>query len=131
MIKAKELKEIVKARLRDAEALYRNNRYDGAVYLCGYSIEVALKARICRTLKWDGFPSTKKEFQDYQSFKTHSLDVLLSLCGLELKIKTDYMTEWSDIVSWDPEVRYKPIGSASRSDAFNMIESAKVLLKVL
>jgi len=131
MILRNELKKIARARLRDAEVLYKNRRYDGAVYLCGYAVEVALKDRICRTLKWAGYPATRSEFQSYQSFKTHDLSVLLSLSGIESKIKAQYLAEWSDIAPWHPEVRYKPIGTANRSDAFNMIEATKTLLKVL
>ena len=131
MIPRNELRKIAHARLRDAEILYKNRRYDGAVYLCGYAVEVALKARICRTLKWAGYPATRSEFQSYQSFKTHDLDVLLNLSGVESKIKIQYFAEWSDIAAWEPEVRYKPIGTTNRIDVFNMIEATKTLLKVL
>ena len=88
MISIAELRKIVSARLRDAEVLHQGGRFDGAVYLCGYAVELALKARICKTLKWSGFPSTNSEFQGLQSFKTHRLDLLLSLFGQEAKIKT-------------------------------------------
>jgi hypothetical protein len=47
MIPIKELLKISQARLRDSDALLGAHRYDGAIYLCGYAIELALKARIC------------------------------------------------------------------------------------
>ncbi len=56
-------------------------RYDGAVYLAGYTVELALKARICEVLNWSGYPATSKEFDGYRSFRTHDLRVLLSLSG--------------------------------------------------
>ncbi len=87
MISIQELKRIASARLKDAEILYQGKRYDGAVYLCGYAVELTLKAKICKILKWSGFPSTNSEFQGLQSFKTHRLDLLLSLSGQEGKIK--------------------------------------------
>jgi len=127
MLKVTELEEIAKARLRDAQVLLDAGRYDGAVYLCGYAVEVALKARICRTLSWSGYPSTRAEFQNFQSFRTHSLDVLLSLSGIEAEIKSNYLAQWSGVVAWEPEARYKPVGSASPGDASLMIESAKTL----
>jgi HEPN domain-containing protein len=65
MLTVKELRKIARTRLREAEALYQAKQYDGATYLCGYAIEAALKARICKTLNWEGYPSTKKQFQDY------------------------------------------------------------------
>lgn len=131
MLSRRELKQIARARLKDAEVLVGAKRYDGASYLCGYAVEVALKAKICETLKWKGFPSTRKEFENYQSFKTHSLDVLLALAGVEEKIKKRYLTEWSVVAEWDPEARYKPVGKVSEGDSRLMIESTKGLLAAL
>ena len=106
-------------------------RYDGASYLCGYAVEVGLKAKICETLKWKGFPSTNKEFANYQSFKTHSLDVLLTLSGVEEKVKKRYLVEWSVVAEWDPEARYKPTGKVSEADSKLMIDSTKALMAAL
>ncbi len=106
-------------------------RYDGWVYLCAYSVEIALKARVCRTLKWDGFPSTNKDFEGYHNFRTNKLDVLLHLSGAEKKIKAKYFVEWSVVAKWEPDTRYKQIGTATSSEATDMISSVKVLLKVL
>jgi hypothetical protein len=131
MIAAAELKRISRARLRDSQVLFKNKRYDGAVYLCGYAVEIALKARICKALRWSGFPSTNGEFSTLKSFKTHNLDVLLTLSGIQEKIKNKYFTEWSLIATWDPEVRYKSVGSATKADASNIIQSADVLVKAL
>jgi len=131
MLKVAELVDIANGRLIDAEILLEAARFDGAVYLCGYAVEIALKARICRTLSWPGYPFTKPEFQNLQTFRTHDLDVLLSLSGVERAIKANYLAQWSAIAEWDPEVRYKPIGTAQPQDAKLMIESAKSLLGVL
>ena len=131
MINRTELRKIARVRLKDAEALLRAGRYDGAIYLGGYVVELALKSRICKTLKWTGFPQTRGEFQSFQSFKTHDLDVLLSSSGVEDKIKAKYLAEWSAVASWDPEARYNPIGSASKTDAELLIEAARKLLSVL
>jgi HEPN domain-containing protein len=130
MISRIDLRKLANARLADSEILFEKGRYDGAVYLSGYAIEVALKARICRTLKWPDFPSSAKEFEPYRSLRTHDLDVLLSLSGIEKKIKPKHLTEWSIIATWDPEVRYKST-KAKRQDALSMIEAVKTLLKVL
>lgn len=131
MISRADLKKIARARLRDAEVLHRSRRYDGAIYLCGYAIEIALKGRICQTLSWSGYPSTGGEFQHYQSFRTHNLLVLLRLSGVEEKIKTTLTAEWSAVAVWDPEVRYKPIGNVTRQASELMLASARVLLRVL
>jgi HEPN domain-containing protein len=131
MLEKSELKRIAHARIEDGEVLLNSERYDGAIYLCGYAVEIALKERICRTLDWSGYPSAKKEFSNYQSFRTHNLDVLLRLSGSEHKIRTEFLAEWSAVAEWDPEIRYKPIGSATKQSAELMIESSKKLLSVL
>lgn len=131
MIDRTDLRKIAYARLQDAEALISNHRYDGAVYLCGYAVEIALKARICKTLRWQGFPSTNSEFQNYRSFQTHNLDVLLHLSGIEVRIKNSYFAEWSVIGNWDPDARYKPIGSAVKADTENMVTAARTLVRTL
>jgi HEPN domain-containing protein len=129
MILTKDVIEIARARLRDASILLEAKRYDGAVYLCGYAVELALKAKICQTLKWSGYPSTKAEFKDYHSFRTHDLDVLLHLTGWEEFVKTSLFTEWSAVAQWNPEARYQPIGTVKESDAQLMIAAAKLLLE--
>ncbi len=106
-------------------------RYDGAVYLCGYAVEIALKARICGTLKWNAYPFTASEFQKYQSFRTHDLDVLLHLSGRGAKIKSNYLLQWSAVMSWDPSSRYGAIGSKSAADAEEMLNSTRALLRAL
>jgi len=131
MLKRTELKKIAQARIEDGEILLNSHRYDGAIYLCGYAVEISLKERICRTLGWDGYPSTTKEFANYQSFRTHNLDVLLRLSGSEHKIRTEFLAEWSAVAEWDPEIRYKPIGSATKKSAELMIDSSRKLLSVL
>jgi hypothetical protein len=131
MLTKLELRLIARARLQDAEALFRANRYDGSIYLCGYAIEIGLKNKICKTLRWNEFPFTKREFQNFQSFKTHNLDILLKLSGAESKIKIDFLAEWSIVATWEPDARYKPSGSSSGAEAQLMIDAAKIILRQL
>jgi HEPN domain-containing protein len=131
MISRADLINLARGRLKDAQVLLDAGRYDGAIYLGGYVVEVALKNRICKTLRWSGLPQTSGEFQNYQSFKTHKLNVLLRLSGVEAKIRASYVAKWSAVVTWDPEIRYNPIGSTSQTKAESLIEAAKILLKAL
>jgi hypothetical protein len=55
MISVAEPDSIARARIEDAQALLTAGRFDGATYLYGYAVEVALKARICRPLGWTEF----------------------------------------------------------------------------
>ena len=119
------------AKLKDAEVLLKNRRYDGCVYMCGYVVELALKARTCKTLKWVNFPETSSEFINYRSFKTHNLDILLTLSGLETKIKLSHFADWNNVNQWNPEMRYGPVGTITSIEAKDMIDSTKNLLRVL
>ena len=131
MIPTSDLRAIAKARLQDAQVLLLARRFDGAFYLCGYSVELALKARICRTLKWSGFPQTGKEFQGLQSVKTHDLEVLLRFSGIEDRIKRKHMSEWSVVLDWNPEKRYQSVGQSTKQQSTDMLTSAKRLLAVI
>jgi hypothetical protein len=131
MISRAELLDLARARIRDAEALRRAGRYDGAVYLAGYAVELCLKARICRTLRWQGFPETTGEFHGFTSLKTHNLDVLLRLSGVEAKVKATSLGDWSLAAQWSPEIRYRPAGSATATDADDMLLVAKNLRRAL
>ncbi len=128
MLTPLELRGIAEARLQDAELLFTAGRLDGAFYLSGYAVELALKARICQTLDWNSYPSTAGEFKGYQSFRTHDLDILLHLSGVENRIRLQYLVEWSAFSPWSPETRYQPIGTANRQDVQLMIKSARTLL---
>ena len=131
MIPVVELGKIARARLEDAKVLLAAGRFDGATYLCGYAVEVALKARICRTLNWSEFPSTGVEFQAYRSFQTHELDVLLRLSGQEARVKQNHFALWNTVAIWKAESRYNVIGTAQQGDAAVMIQAAEAILAVL
>lgn len=131
MIATNDLRAMARARLRDARVLLRSERFDGAFYLCGYAVELALKARICRTLRWSGFPETGQDFKGLQSIKTHDLEILLKFSGIEAKIKTAHLAEWSVVLDWNPEKRYQSIGQSTAQQATDMVTCAKRLLEVL
>lgn len=132
MLTVVDLTSIARARLADAKALLSSGRFDGAAYLCGYSVEMALKARIVKTLRWvDGFPEEGGDFTGLQSFKTHNLGTLLHLSGWKPKIRTKFAVQWSNVSQWDPESRYERPGGVTQAQAQAMIESSKVILKAL
>jgi hypothetical protein len=129
MIAQADLKAMAREKLRDAQALFRAGRYDGSIYLSGYAMELILKARICQTLRWPGFPETKGEFENYQSFRTHNLEVLLHLSGIEDRIKQHYLSAWSVVSGWKPEIRYQRAGTATSSQAQAILESVRILIE--
>lgn len=136
MISHCELQSNAKTRLNDAKILYEHRHYDGAVYLCGYAVELALKAIICKNLKLEGIPNTSKEFDTIvttiQKLKTHNLGNLLVLAGqvIETDTKQKHLEDWSVVLNWDPEMRYAPIkGQLLKSDASSIIKATSRLLR--
>lgn len=48
-----DFQQLADSRLLEAKTLLANNLFDGAVYLAGYALELALKARICKIIDTD------------------------------------------------------------------------------
>jgi hypothetical protein len=124
-LKPEDLHELAEERLADAEALYDAKRYEGAFYICGYAVEVALKKKICTTLGWSEYPTSGKL---YVSFKTHDLEFLLHLSGVEKNFVLS--AEWSIVMKWGVEIRYSSEKIKSE-DVKLMIEAARSLVRKL
>ncbi|MBL0340737.1 MAG: hypothetical protein IPP71_07360 [Bacteroidetes bacterium] len=131
MITQADLKLIAKEKLDDAEIVLKNQKFDSAIYLGGYAIELTLKSRVCKSLKWPDFPESGGEFKGFASLKTHDFDVLLKFSGQEKKIKKSYFTAWNNIMRWNPELRYIKGGKFTRTDAEMFITSTKKIMKAL
>ncbi len=146
MIPKKILSELIDQRLKDADVLVANKRYATAVYIAGYAVELALKLKICKIFKFaQGFPENKMEFGVYQNnvksqpllagtitqikdMRNHDLNKLLFYSGVEVQIKRNFLNEWSSVVSWDPEMRYK-IQKILKKEALNNINAIKSLIQ--
>lgn len=131
MITRTDLRKTAREYLQSAKILQANRKYDVAIYLCGYAVEIALKDRICRTLKWPGFPATSGEFSDYRSFQTHNLETLLHLTTIEDRVKAALGGDWSTVARWNPEQRYNPRGTYTAADTANTVNATKKALKVI
>lgn len=127
----KVLKKLSKDRIRDSEILFIHRRYDASAYLCGYAVELALKYRMCKCLKWTTFPETNSEFGELKFLKTHNYETLLRLTGKTDVIKIGLMAEWSVLAKWSPENRYRPSGTIKRTDSIDMIDSTKKIVETL
>ena len=125
-LKRDDLKKLARLRLKEAEQLYKKGLYDGCVYLCGYVVECALKARICRFLHLDTYPS---EGEYGRIFRTHDFELLKLLAGLqgEISITSNkrLFENWSTATKWEPEQRYVRAGSSNRQQAADVLASIK------
>lgn len=131
MLNTKELKKLSKERIKESELLFSYRKYDTSAYLCGYAVEFALKYRICKCLKWPTFPGTNSEFGELKFLKTHNYETLLQLTGKRDVVKSKFMADWSVVVKWTPENRYRPLGVINRTDSNDMIQSTKIIVEAL
>ncbi len=115
-----ELQTLSRQRRKEAYALLQRKLYPGAYYLVGYSVECALKACIAKQVAKHDFPNKKLANKAY----THALQELISLAGLDLKLKTDMKTNpkletnWLIVKDWVETSRYE--AKITRVQAYDM-----------
>ena len=122
------LDALAQERMDDAQALFAAGRYAGAHYMCGYAMEMKVKSLICKTHGWIEYPPRACEGRLSQALKTHKLADLL----LFLKIEPTIMkaAEWSVVLDWDPDQRYRP-SAATAEQAQAMIQATTLLMVIL
>lgn len=123
-------------RLEEAEILVQNNKPDGAFYLAGYSVELALKAKITerlgisslfadRLLEAEKFPEPDRL---RQVVKTHNLGLLLVLSGLrpaytQAKATSRMFAKFDGLLlGWSEQLRYRLPGQVSTQDIQDFID---------
>lgn len=123
MLKRKDLQKLALQRLKDAELLYRARSYNAAAEMCGFALEFALKACVCRRLRINEYP--EKELEG--AFKKHRYEDLLLLAGLRDLVAAPgkQLPSWSAATSWKPERRYQPVGSTTKRDAEDMLKALR------
>jgi hypothetical protein len=108
-----DIEKLAKQKLAAARCLLDAGLFDDAYYIAGYSIELYLKAMICKTLGVDNFfnfdKTVKKDL--YRAYKNHNYADLLLLSGIyneyETAIKeTDFKSKWSVVDEWSENSRY-------------------------
>ena len=120
-----ELKDLAILRLEEAKKLYADGYYDGACYLGGYCIELALKARICKLLNLTDYPPSG---DIGKAFRTHKLEDLVTLAGLKVdlaqkRLLPTFDADWSLISQWSEIWRYNPQGTKTQAQAQNFLNA--------
>jgi HEPN domain-containing protein len=119
-----EFRELSEKRLEEAKALLDRAMWDGAYYLAGYAVELALKVCIIKTLMLtDAFPD--KEFS--KNCYTHSVERLVILAKLDAhrKVATDadpdLLGNWSITRDWSEQKRYHRISRTEAEELYTAI----------
>jgi len=81
IISREELSEIAASRYAEAENLFAEGHFAGAMFLGGSSLECYLKLAICVTLRLDGLPGI---------FKIHDLEGLILCSGFDAELQADH-----------------------------------------
>lgn len=125
MLHVQTLKCLALAKSSELIKLHDANLYDTACYLAGYTVEYALKARICDHLDVEIYP--EREYDEV--FLTHHFDRLIFLGGLSKKLKDhceksfEFNENWDIISSWDVDWRYRQPGTCMSDDSLKIIEA--------
>ncbi|HEX8462967.1 MAG TPA: hypothetical protein VF623_16150 [Segetibacter sp.] len=128
------------SKLKDAEFLLANDRFDNAYYLAGYAVELLLKARVCKTLGISDFfdfgNSTKKKLKNEANltkpFKVHDLEQLFILSGIythfEEALATNalFSDRWAIVLEWNENARY--LTGKSFGDVKDFLTSVKEVM---
>ena len=125
----KEILRIAESRIAEAKVLFDAGYYEGAFYLAGYSIEMALKAKICLHLDIPNLFEDSK-LLDKLKFKTHDIITLLLLSGLRKKFETEMSKNvplyenWNLIsTTWNEKCRYDCCGTKSKQETGDLINA--------
>jgi hypothetical protein len=117
------------SRLEEAKVLSDAGYEEGTFYLAGYSIELALKARVCQHLDIPNLFYDSPLINDLK-VKTHDINTLLLLSGIRKKFEAERIKNvnlsrnWSLIIkTWKPECRYAYCGSKTKKEATNLIDA--------
>jgi len=141
MTSPEEITKIADTRLEEAKILLEKGKFSGAFYLAGYSVELYLKAKICRVFGIpDLFVENKSKLEGIddirRAVKTHKLFVLLTFSGLKSKYKLlkDNNSEMFDNISpllkdWNETERYKLDNPIRHKQIKNMLNYLEEFLK--
>lgn len=119
-----EFQQLAEDRLAEAKALLDLGRWDGAYYLAGYAVELALKACIIkRLMATDGFPDKDLSKNSY----THVVRTLAETAGIYDSLKTamdadpNLELNWNLVREWSEQKRYHRIGKDEAESLFAAI----------
>lgn len=124
-----EIQELSHTRLKEARTLFEKGFYNGACYMAGYSVELALKAALCKTLDIDKLFCDSFKAQT-KVFRTHNLADLLVFSGLWTKFEIardedrEFDKQWSYLQGiWSEQLRYEPVEKMNLSETQKLLDA--------
>jgi HEPN domain-containing protein len=120
-----DFQQLADVRLQEAKLLLDAGMWDGAYYLAGYAVEVALKACIIKILM-----TTYSFFQDKKFSEkcfTHDIEKLVELAGLKSTRDAaavsdqDLSKNWGVAKDWSEQKRYHRIAETEARERYNAV----------
>ena len=105
-----DFQDLSELHLQHAKALLDAELYSGVYYMCGYVVECALKACICKRTRQDDFYPRQDEARKAWS---HERRHLIGLAGVGKEIDDDRRADgtlniyWKEVEAWTLESRYE------------------------
>jgi len=116
-----DFQQLAELHLQHAKALLDAHLYSGAYYMCGYVVECALKACICKqTNLFDFYPHPK----DAQKAWSHNFENLIEASGLEEEFEEARQAapaldiKWKEVDDWSESSRYELRSQQKAEDLF-------------
>lgn len=122
------LQQLAVERIGDARALLTSNRWSGAYYLAGYSLECAFKACILAHIEATGHIFNDRKYAE--KCWTHSLELLVELAelkshlGLAIQQNPLLGTNWLIAAQWTELSRYNSWSQPQATELVNAIDDA-------
>lgn len=122
-----DFQQLADVRLTEAKVLLDLGHWDGAYYLVGYAVEVALKACIIKTvMATDAFPEKRFSEQCW----THDLGKLVDLAGLKSAWTAATTADltlsgyWGIAKQWSEQTRYHRITEIEAKELYTAVSDA-------
>ena len=119
-----EFQQLADTRLEEAKALLDVGKWDGAYYLAGYAVEVALKACIIKLIMaTDAFPEKRFSERCY----THDIEELIALARLKVAWNAAVAADpvlsqyWDTVKQWSEQKRYHRMSEAESRDLYTAV----------
>lgn len=118
-----ELQKFARTKVKEGRILLRGDGYDGAYYLLGFSVELALKACIAKKTKKYDFPEKVMVDKSWR----HELRLLTSVAGLDQIIDAEsrnspaFAANWNVVLQWSNDSRYATHTAQETEDLYKAI----------
>ena len=117
-----DMKANIKKKYADAKYLLDQGSYANCYYLCGYCVELALKYKIAKHLKWRDFSLSSSE----KTLKSHNIDLLLRFTGI---VGLNSTADWSVVKDWNESIRYANPSDIAQAVSFGMLTATKNVVR--